>query len=163
MLMTGRDITLPEIEPRTRSMFYPSEESGEMVEILREEGMWKEAVAAAEKAYDKKMKILNVAGLDNPQSLLLGTLWPLLAGSTVFLADAGPQSIPDDMKNEVYDTLIMDSKTLDFADNFLHQLKTSKIVWCGSGIEDAIDSIGDLCRIKPVPIRETVGAAGFIP
>ena len=163
MLMVGRDVTLPDTEPSARSMCFFTDEYSKQVEIYREKDRWAKASIAAANAFKKNEIILNTLDLLNPEALLLGTIWPLLAYCTVFIQAAQSKNFPKILKENRFDTILLNADTAESLFAACPDTKVSKVLWHGPGIEDASKRIRNLTGTNPVPIKDVVDSVGFIP
>jgi|GEM_PF-7039324 len=161
MLMVGRDVTLPDIESHTRSLYYIPKGTDKPVEIVREEGRWSGAVEAAENSFKKGETVLNMADLAQPEALLLGALWPLLAGASVVVHDPNDLQIDSLMKEKKPNTLVLDA---DSAAVFLENssgAEVSRVLWCCLGIEKVSERLSKLLGAQVLPLKDAADPAGL--
>ena len=162
MLMVGRDVTLPDTEPRSRSLCFFPDENFEPVEKFRENDRWERAVAAASKSFVKNEIVLNTLDLLHPEALLLGTVWPLLAYSTVFVQGVGSGGISEVLKSNRIDTLLMNSGAAETVFKSPSMIKVPRVLWQGSGSDAEFERIAKLTGGRVFPLKEAVDSADFL-
>jgi len=163
MLLTGRDVTLPDIEPDTRSMCYIGENGKDLVEVYRKEGNWIEAIKSAEKSYKSGEKVVNAVELLDPDALLLGTVWPLLAGASVYIPEKDAEKIDVAAEEQKFDTAILDGDSLARLQDVLPGKGVKKVYWKGPEFDRGAAMVEKIVGAKTFPLSESVDAAEFLP
>jgi len=160
MLMVSKEVTLPEIEPGTRWLCYFPRGSMEPVEKYRETGTWDRMAECAGKSFGRGEKIYNALDLLDPEALLLGAVWPLLANASVALQpkkSKGPLELPE----EGVDTIIVDE---DSAGRLAgpNGMTLKRVLWKGEGSEERARKLAQRHGADAQPLRRAVDDAGFL-
>lgn len=162
LLFVGLDATLPEIDPKIRSLCYRYGKGAKLLEFFREQGRWTNALAAANRFFNKGQKVLNLVETMKPESLLLGTLWPMIAGAIVFLYDPNNEKLDETIGKENFDYAIIDANSFSVNKDILTRLKIKKIIWDGTREEIESHQAAKVFKSEITPLREAVQSAGFI-
>ena len=162
MLMVGRDVTLPDTEPHSRSLCFFPDENSEPVEKYRENERWERAVAAASKSFGKNEIVLNTLDLLHPEALMLGTIWPLLAYSTVYVQGVGSEGISEVLKSNRIDTMLMNSDAAEIILKSPSMIKFPRVLWQGSFGDAELERIAKMTGGQLFSLKDAVDSANFL-
>jgi len=162
MLMVGRDVTLPDIEPKTRTLYYVPEGADSPAETFRAKERWARAIEAAEGAFKRGELILNAVDLIQPEALLLGVIWPLLAGASVVICDAKDGKIAQIMEEKKPDTLLLDTRAASAITEKPTDAKVSRVMWIGAAADKESERLSKLFDTQARHLRDEVNSADFL-
>ncbi len=160
MLMVSKDVTLPEIEPDTRSLCYFPRGSSEPVEKYRRGETWNRAASSAGESFEQGEKVLNTLDLLDPEASLLGAVWPLLAYASVRLTSAKDEGLKE-LTGEGADTAIVDKAWAAELANWKNTV-FKRVLYKGEDAEGEAKKLADLHKTEARALKEAVDDAEFL-
>lgn len=160
MLMVSKDVTIPEIQPGTRSLCYFPPGSREPAEKYRRKDTWNSVAGAAGKSFRQGEKVYNTLDLLDPEVLLPGAVSPLLAYASVLLPSGKDKDLKE-WPGENVDTVIVDK---DSAGKLAGRSDISfkRALWKGEDSEKEAKKLAEAHDAKAQSLKEAVDDAGFL-